>query len=417
MDPMQPGDIVELDITGVAHGGVFVARHGQTESEPGLVVFVPDALPGERIRARVTQVKKSFARAEALDVLDASPHRVPHVWAQADISRDPAERPGGADFGHIALPEQRALKERVIREAFERFAGGSVPTSVEAATADETGIRWRTRVGLHVDEDGLVGPYAARSHRVVDVADHPLATTGIERAAFALGRERPGRVDLVQPADGEVRILRRPDRAAKGRRPRPVVVTEHAAGREFRVDADGFWQVHAHAATALDAAVRDALRGLDAPDGAHHLDLYGGVGLFAAALAEHGAGARVTTVESAPRATEHATANLRDLDARAVTARVERFVERDPDDAATRHARTAGVTLLDPPRAGAGERVVDAVDRIDPAAVIYIACDPVALARDVGFFRARGWDLDRVRGLDLFPSSHHVEAVAVLRRP
>ncbi|MGO1305865.1 MAG: class I SAM-dependent RNA methyltransferase [Microbacterium gubbeenense] len=403
---MQTGDIVEIEISGVAHGGVFIARHG----DPGLVVFVPDTLPGERVVARIVQVKKSFARAEALEVLEASPHRVPHIWRQASIDVAPELRPGGADFGHIALAHQRELKARVLTEAFDKFAGGSVPTTVEPVADDEQGTRWRTRVGLHVDSSGRVGPYAARTHDVIEVADHPLATEQIERTALALGREKPGRVDLVEPADGSVRILRRPDARGRGPRPEPEVVTEIAAGREFRVDAGGFWQVHRQAATALDAAVREALAGIEADADAHHLDLYGGVGLFAAALADRGG--RVTTVESSTRATLHARENLADLNVTAITARVERFVDALPADPSL----AQGVTLLDPPRAGAGEQVVTRIAELGPRAVVYVACDPVALARDVGIFRRLGYDLDRVRGIDLFPGSHHVEAIAVLRR-
>lgn len=401
---MQTGDVLDLDISGVAHGGVFVARHGAS----GLVVFVPDAIPGERVRVRITRVKRSFARAEALEILDASPHRVPHVWRQADIDAPPEKRPGGADFGHIELGHQRELKRMVIDDAFARFAGGSVPTMVDPA-GDETpdGTRWRTRVGLHVDSAGRVGPFAARSHDVINVDDHPLATPAIERAALALSGEREGRVDLVEPADGEVRILRKP--ASRGR-PHAGVVTEKAGDREFRLDADGFWQVHRNAASVLDSAVRASLAGIPIDDGAHHLDLYGGVGLFASALAAHGDGARVTSVESAPRATLHARENLADLPVEAVTARVERFV--GGLDATADLAR--GVVLVDPPRSGAGEQVVRAVVALAPRAVVYVACDPVALARDVGTFRQLGYDVDRVRAFDLFPNSHHVEQVAVL---
>lgn len=410
---MESGEILDLDVTGVAHGGVFVARHHEAEGERPLVVFVPDAIPGERVRVRVTQVKKSFARAEALEILEASPHRAPHVWRQAGLDEDRAGRPGGADFGHIALAHQRKLKAEVLRDAFARFADLPVDVEVESAGDDETpsGTRWRTRVGLHVDASGRVGPYAARSHEVVEVAEHPLATAAIERVALQLRDEREGRIDLVQPADGEVRVLRRPD-GRGSRRARPEIVTERVGERTFRVDAGGFWQVHRLAATALDAAVRDALAGLDAQPGAHHLDLYGGVGLFAAALAEHGGGSRVTTVESAPRATEHAARNLEGLGASAVTARVERFLAGlDADPALSR-----GVTLLDPPRAGAGAEVVSRIAGQDPHAVVYVACDPVALARDVGSFREHGFVVERLRAFDLFPNSHHVEAVAVLRR-
>jgi tRNA/tmRNA/rRNA uracil-C5-methylase (TrmA/RlmC/RlmD family) len=170
--------------------------------------------------------------------------------------------------------------------------------------------------------------------------------------------------------------------------------------------------VHREAATALDRVVRAELAKLDAPERAHHLDLYGGVGLFSAALAEHGVDSCVTTVESAGRATQHAADNLADLPVEAISARVERFIAQlQPTDAIAR-----GITLLDPPRSGAGEQVVRRIGELNPAAVVYIACDPVALARDAGIFRELGYTVDSLRGIDLFPSSHHVEAVAVLTR-
>lgn len=109
--PLQPGDEIELEITNIAHGGVSVARHD------GRVVFVADAIPGERVRARVTEArKKSFARAVTLEVLEASPDRRPHVWPEAALERDPEERAGGAEFGHIALERQRSLKAQVLAE-------------------------------------------------------------------------------------------------------------------------------------------------------------------------------------------------------------------------------------------------------------------------------------------------------------
>lgn len=418
---MHDGDLIDLDITGVAHGGVFVGRHD------GRVVFVPDTLPGERIRARLTDTKKkAFWRAEAVEVLDAAPERRAHVWGAAAIEVPPAERAGGAEFGHIDLVHQRALKERVIREAVERVGRLELPVDVRAAGvpgADETpdGTGWRTRVSLHVDDDGRVGPFAARSHRVVETGDLPLATPDLARAAAGLRGAQPGRIDLVQPADGRVRILHRPD-GGRTERNREVV-EERVGDRAFRVDAGGFWQVHRLAAATLTALVASELRDASVvvdPE-ASHLDLYGGVGLFAATLGDLGGPTtRVTSVESDARATEHAGENLAEwVGARAETARVDRFVARLAAEASVRERErlARGVVLLDPPRAGAGREVVDAVAGLTPAAVVYVACDPVALARDLATFSAHGYRADRgIRGVDLFPNSHHVEAVAVLRR-
>ncbi len=420
---MQPGDELDLDIADVAHGGVFVARHGTERG--GRVVFVPDTLPGERVRVRLGQTgERSFWRGEVIEVVDASPHRRPHVWAQADLAVPPEHRPGGADFGHIELGHQRALKLRVLADALSRFGGTAAATTIAAADSEAPdGTGWRTRVSLHVDADGRIGPYAARSHTVVPVDALPLAVPAIEAVALRLTRAAPGRIDLVQPADGRVRTVARPertrDRASARRAPREVVV-ERAAGREFRVDADGFWQVHRRAADTLSALVAAALRdggGVDPQ--AHHLDLYGGVGLFAAVLGERGGAAtRIDTVEADARATAHAAANLADLvGVRAHAQRVDRHLQRLVAEAgaAERARLRAGTVVLDPPRAGAGREVVTALAALQPRTVVYVACDPVALARDIGTFHEHGYDAVRVDAVDLFPHSHHLEAVALLR--
>ncbi|WP_205791317.1 class I SAM-dependent RNA methyltransferase [Microbacterium sulfonylureivorans] len=429
------GRTIDLEIGDVAHGGVFVARH------QGRVVFVPDAIPGERVRVRITDTgKNSFWRGEAVEVLDASPHRRPHIWRQADISVAPELRPGGADFGHIELGHQRELKQRVLLDALRRFGGFADPAAAIAPAGgagseaeSDDGAGWRTRVSLHVDSDGRVGPYAARSHRVIPVDDLPLATPAVESAALALRIGEPGRIDLVQPADGRVRVLPKPDSGrgrarTRGRRspdrpgPAPEVVVERVGARGFRVDAGGFWQVHRLAAATLTSTVDAALRGLGSDvewdADAWHLDLYGGVGLFAATIAGvGGAATRVTTVESDARATEHAGENLAEwVGARAETGRVDRWLARVAAEAsaADRDRLTRGVVLLDPPRAGAGREVVETVASLAPAAVVYVACDPVALARDLATFRTAGYETTGVQALDLFPNSHHIEAVATL---
>lgn len=416
---MQPGDRIDLEVTGVAHGGVFVARH------EGRVVFVPDTLPGERIRAVLTDTgRDAYWRAELLEVLDAAPARRPHVWPEADASRPAASRPGGAEFGHIALAEQRELKRTVLADAMARVGGSAAEVtmapprpapgpggSVSAETAD--GTQWRTRVGLHSDGRGSIGPYAARSHTIVPVRGLPLAVPEIAAAAAQLPPARAGRVDLVAPSDGRVRVLL-PGQTRAARAP----VTERVGGREFAVSAGGFWQVHRLAAHTLCAMVGEELDRVGVDPDAEHLDLYGGVGLFAAALADRaGPGAAVVTVEADAVASAHAGMNLADRPAVvARAARVERWVASVAREAGpARRARLArGVVVLDPPRRGAGRGVVEAIAALRPAAVVYVACDPAALARDVRWFADAGYAAATVRGVDLFPHSHHVEAVATL---
>ncbi len=428
---LQIGDVVDLGVTGIAHGGVSVARH------EGRVVFVADAIPGERVRARITEArKKSFARAATLEVLDASPDRRPHVWAEAAVDRDPDERAGGAEFGHIALPRQRELKAEVLADALRRFGGltdeqiatatGGTGVVVEAAPGDDeaNGLGWRTRVRLHVDPvTAEVGPYAARSRTVIPVDSLPLASEAIGYIAPLEDQMADVEtVDLVAPSADDPRMLigYPGDRTRAGS---ADPVRESVDGREFLVRAGGFWQVHREAPTVLFEAVRDAILGLiDAgrfDPSATNLDLYGGAGLLAAAMAEAaGPGLKVTTVEADPGATDDAAENLSELvGALALTARVDRYLAdllKAPSPVRDRLRRAT--VVLDPPRSGAGGEVCAQLGELAPANLVYVACDPVALARDTATLRGQGYELASLRAFDLFPHTHHLEALAVFVR-
>lgn len=401
------GRDVELDATNIAHGGIAVARLD------GRVVFVTDAIPGERVLARITDdAKPRFWRATTVRVLDASPHRVAHVWPEADVDREPAGRPGGADFGHIAVPHQRALKAQVLADALERMAGVRRTVEVEALPGPSDGTGWRTRERLHVDAAGRVGPYASRSRRVVAVEDLPLAVPAV-RAVAPLRERMPGvaGVQVIANAGGGARLV--VDRQA------PTVIRERVGDREFRVDDTGFWQVHQSAPAALWAAVAGAIDPARFDPTAANLDLYGGVGLLAAAVGDRfGSATRITTVESDARASEHAAENLADwVGARAVTARVEDWVGGLRDASSVERARLGAATaVLDPPRSGAGRVVLDALAAVEPVSIVYVACDPVALARDTAILAGHGYRLGSLRALDLFPGTHHVEAVAAFER-
>jgi len=401
------GREVELEATKIAHGGISVARLD------GRVVFVSDTIPGEKVVARITDDSKpSFWRADTVRVLDPSPHRQAHVWAEADVERDPDERAGGAEFGHIELAHQRTLKSEVLAEALQRMAHVERTVEVEALPGPADGTGWRTRVRLHVAQDGTVGPYAARSHRVIPVESLPLATEAVREIA-PLREKITGAetVDVLAPSSGGARLI-------VGSQT-PSLVRERVGDREFRVDDSGFWQVHEGAAAALTQAVQEAIDPALFDPRAANLDLYGGVGLLAAAVGDKfGSTVRITTVESDARATEHAAENLAEwLGATAVTARVEHWVRSLADASAGERARLGGATVvLDPPRAGAGKAVLEALAAVRPAQLVYVACDPVAFARDVGTLADLGYRLHGLRALDLFPHTHHVEAVGTLIR-
>ncbi|MGN6252587.1 MAG: class I SAM-dependent RNA methyltransferase [Marmoricola sp.] len=355
------GELLELTTGKVAHGGHVVAR-----AETGQVVFVRHALPGERVRVRITEDSGSYLRGDAVDVLEASPHRVAAPCPLAGPSLC-----GGCDFQHVDLPEQRRLKAAVVSEQLQRLAGLEVDVVCEPVPGDQDGLRWRTRMQYVGLPGGARGLRRHRSHDVIPVEECLLAAPDARDAS----------------EQGTVR--------------------EEVLGHGFDVAADGFWQVHPGAPQVLVETVLDQLR---PQPGERALDLYAGVGLFSLFLAEAvGERGSVVAVESDRVASGHARQNLSShRSATVVRDRVDRWIRRplEPVD----------LVVLDPPRAGAKRAVVAPVAALAPRAVSYVACDPAALARDVALFAEAGYRLAALRCLDLFPMTHHVECVALLTK-
>ncbi len=402
------GQNLELTIEKVAHGGIFVARHD------GRVIFVSHVLPGEKVRARVYEDRGgSFCRADPTEILVASPDRVPQVWKQAGVGGA-----GGAEFGHIKLARQRELKADVLEEALDRMAGIKLRPVVEAAPGDDeaNGLGYRTRIQLHVDEAGTVGPYRERSHDVVKVKDLPLAVEDIrELEMHNKNFQNVNKIEMAASSTGQVQW--KIDSKLKG----DERLIERVAGRTFRISGGGFWQVHKKGAEVLSNTIVEMATAVGIDLEADNLDLYGGVGLFSGALAaKFGPELRITSVESFRQATDDATLNLADLNkAKAVCAPVERFLNEkvgNVDKGGKVSSPRNATIVLDPPRSGAGGKVVGQLLAISPKHIIYVACDPVALARDLKPLIEGGYELKQLRAFDLFPHTHHVEAVASLVR-
>jgi len=413
------GRELQLQVGPVAHGGHCVARF------EGRVVFVRHTLPGERVVARVTEDRGgSYCRADAVSVLAASPDRVEPPCPHARPGRC-----GGCDWQHATPAAQRALKAAVVREQLARLGGRS---DVEVVVDEVPGgpLGWRSRMHFAVADDGAVGLHRHRSAVVEPVECCPIATPAVDEVGVTR-RRWPGAVAVevvassagdralvVTPRPGagpelpaldvdDVAVLRRrvgrggPDRV-RGHR----AVRERALDRILRVGAAGFWQVHPAAPDVLSAAV---LQALQPRAGESALDLYSGVGVFAAAIAPLLEAGRLVAVESDGAAAKDAAFNLRDWAATTsvVTGSVREYLER-------RSPERVDLVVLDPPRAGAGARVVAGIADQTPRAVAYVACDPAALARDVKTFAGHGYRLASIRAFDLFPMTHHVECVALL---
>ncbi|WP_091186985.1 class I SAM-dependent RNA methyltransferase [Microlunatus flavus] len=393
-----------VEVGPVAHGGHCVARLDVGDGGPGRVVFVRHALPGERVLVTLTDLSHDrFWRGDATEVLEPSPDRVEPPCPVAGPGLC-----GGCDWQHASLPAQRRLKTAVVAEQLQRLAGIDWDGEVEAVpvpgSGDDDGLGWRTRMRYHADAEGRAALRRHRSHELVAVPDAgcPIASP-----------RTPSVVDRTWPAGAEVVAAGTPTGTALlvGRRAEVTGdatpeggLTEVVRGRAYAVPADGFWQVHPAAADTLVGAVLD---GLAPRAGERAFDLYGGVGLFAGALVD--AGCQVWGLESGRAAVAAARRNLADAgrDARFTADRVEQGLAKLP--------RTVDLVVLDPPRTGAGARVVRDVLARRPRAVAYVACDPAALARDLATAGKHGYEATSIRGFDLFPMTQHVECVAVLR--
>jgi len=431
------GEAVEVTTSDVAQGGWCVAR---PEGRP--VLFVRHALPGERVLARVTEVSSRFARADAVEVREPSADRVPPPC--------PVARPGGCggcDWQHASLPAQRALKAAVIGQQLRRLAGTDVDVTVEPMPGHETGLGWRTRVQFAVSSGGVAGLRAHRSHRVVAIGDCPIAHPGI--AGLAIPRRAWPGVAAVEAAVGEdarevILVQESPSRLSrtspgdspaspplpslasladavpaetvmvrKGRRLTPLrgrpYLTQRAAGRDWRVSAGAFWQVHPAAADTLAVAVLEAL---EPKPGDTAVDLYCGVGLFTGVVArEVGQDGAITGIEEDPAAVRDARHNLREFP--------WAQVRRGDVARVARQRALPGATLVvaDPPRAGLAREVTAYLAGDSPARrFCYVSCDPATFARDLGLLLKAGWRLAGLRAFDAFPMTHHVECVATLTR-
>ncbi|MFJ7590439.1 class I SAM-dependent RNA methyltransferase [Streptomyces sp. NPDC097617] len=425
------GEEYEVEVGPVAHGGHCIAR-----TEDGRVLFVRHTLPGEKVVARVTEgdIDSRYLRADAITVLDASKDRVEAPCPYAGPGKC-----GGCDWQHAKPGAQRRLKGEVVAEQLKRLAGltpeeagwdGTVmPAEGDKLPAGQV-PQWRTRVQFAIDEDGTVGLRRHRSHEIeavehcmiaapgvselgIEKQDWPqmatveaIAATGSQDRQVVLTPRPGGRLPLVE-LDKPVSVLRVEEKDGGVHRVhgRPFV-RERADGRTYRVGMGGFWQVHPQAADTLIKAV---MQGLMPRKGEMALDLYCGVGIFAGALAERlGETGAVLGIESTKRAVEDARHNLADFPrVRIEQGKVEQIL---PKTGITE----CDLVVLDPPRAGAGKQTVGQVAGLTPRRIAYVACDPAALARDLGYFKDNGYKVRTLRVFDLFPMTHHVECVAIL---
>jgi tRNA/tmRNA/rRNA uracil-C5-methylase (TrmA/RlmC/RlmD family) len=389
---LKIGDRIEVTIEKVAHGGHFIARHY------GAVIFVRHAIPGEVCTVELTSIGKTFIRADVVSVKTPSDFR---VTAPCAFSRP--DGCGGCDFQHISEEYQRTLKSQVITEQFARIAKMDITVDVEKISE---ATKWRTRAIATTDSDGKLGFYKSRSNTVIPVTDCLICIDEIGISELSQKDLKADyRVEVSASNTGERTIAlasagaKEKARITQG----PAVLHEKVLNKVLKVSHESFWQSHKMAPEVLTKAVTDFG---NFRQGEHVLDLYGGVGLFTAAIVEIvGENGHVDLIEGSKSATGDASRNFAlHSNVKVITGDVAKHLPR---------ISSADVIVLDPPREGAGKEVVAQIARMRPRAIIYVACDPAALARDSAYLADHSFSLVNIRAFDLFPMTHHIECVAL----
>ncbi len=414
--PFLPREI-ELQLEGIAHGGEALGRY------EGKIVFVPYAIPGERVRARIVREKRSWARARLLDVLEPSPDRV-----------DPPcpyfgpEGCGGCQWQHIRYERQLTLKRDIVLDQLRRLGHMEDPPVRETLAVGDP-YHYRNHMQFSVTRDGRLGLLQGESHRVVPVERcllmHPLlvdiyegldlAWEGLRRVILRAGVNTGDRL-LILETEGEEMpaleldmpvsvVLHRPKKP-----PFPLAglpyIRERVGGRTFRISSDSFFQVNTAGAGMLVRLVREFL----APKGHETLlDLYCGVGLFGLSLApEVGL---VVGIDVSESAMEDAAYNAQAFGLENVA------LHEGPVEEVVRVLwEPAELAVLDPPRSGAGRKVLEHLHRLRVRRLVYVSCDPATLARDAQYLVDLGYHLKVVQPVDMFPQTYHIETVSLWER-
>jgi tRNA/tmRNA/rRNA uracil-C5-methylase (TrmA/RlmC/RlmD family) len=302
---------------------------------------------------------------------------------------------GGCDFQHVEISAQRKLKSDVITEQFSRIAKMEIRVEVEEVSP---ALAWRTQTTIGSDKNGRAGFYASRTNSIMAIDNclvlHPVI--GYQEIA---GRNwEPGaRIEVSASTDGSRRVV--VGDQIEGDAQQIFTVKD----KKYHVSAGSFWQSNLNAPEVLVDCVSEFAQ---VKTGEHVLDLYGGVGLFALQILDAiGPGGRIDLVEGSKSATADAHINFEGAaNVKIHTGDVEKILPR---------FSRADVIILDPPRDGAKKNVIESAVACAPRAIVYVACDPAALARDSALLRDANYTLKEIRAFDLFPMTHHIECVAL----
>ena len=403
----------EILLTTLAYGGDAMGR-----LEDGRAVFVPFGLPGERVRIRLTEEKRGFARAELVEILEASPHRILPRCKHFGVC-------GGCHYQSLPYEEQLKAKTEILRDQLTRIGRIENPP-VQDMVASPSPWNYRNHMQFHLTEEGKLGYVRAQSPTVFAVSECHLPEgsinsfwpqlefepgTGIERVSLRSGKDEDLMLILESdsPESPELEIEAEVSVAHVFEENTVVIAgNDHIIisvfGREFRVSAASFFQVNTAMAEKM---VEHLLTCLPISLSTTLLDVYCGVGLFSAFLASKCE--RVIGIESSASACEDFAINLDEFDHvelyEGLAEEIIPHLEAKPD-----------IVLVDPPRAGLEKRVVDGILKLNPHVIAYVSCDPSTLARDVKRLIEGGYLLKQITPFDLFPQTYHIESISLFER-
>lgn len=393
----------------MAYGGEAISR-----LPDGRVVFIPYALPGEKLRVRLKETKGRYARAELIEVVEASPDRCPPPCSYFGVC-------GGCHYQHIPYEKQLAIKTSILIDQLSRI-GGLTNIPIQASVPSASPWNYRNQVQFHLSPQGKVGYLKPHSKDVLAIQECRLPEeaidlvwpqldidpkAGIERLAIRLGDDDDVLVILesreIQPPEV---VLEELPISAVHHSPAGILViagSDHIhisiLGRSFRVSATSFFQVNTYMAEKMVQHLLDTL-----PAGGTLLDVYCGVGFFSAFLASQAE--RLIGIESSPEACQDFTHNLDEFD------NVELY-EAPAEDVLPQLSLHPQVILVDPPRVGMDRHALDAIASLRPVMLAYVSCDPATLGRDAQKLSKAGFQLTQISLFDVFPQSYHIESISI----
>ena len=384
----------------------------------GRAVFVPFGLPGERVRVRLTEEKKNFARGELVEVIEASPDRITPKCIHFGIC-------GGCHYQNLSYENQLTAKTEILRDQLTRIGKIQNPP-VAPTVASPSEWNYRNHAQFHLTGDGKIGFVNATGDSVIPISECHLPEPSINAFWPEIQFESNmniERVSLRAGADDDLMLILESDSPETPEleieadisvvhlfEEHPVVIAggDHIStrilGRDFHVSAGSFFQVNTPMAEKM---VEHLLAALPVSNSDTLLDLYCGVGLFSAFFASRAG--RVIGVESSSSACEDFVVNLDEFE------NVELYEGAAEEILPALVGRIANppYALLDPPRAGLDARVLDAVQALGPRVIAYVSCDPSTLARDAKRLIKRGYRLAQVTPFDLFPQTYHIESISI----